>query len=188
MKTTLIVFVLIVFCAFADAEIYKWTDEKGTIHFTDDPATIPEKYRGQAKSNLTEEDLMSIEERTRAKEKSEKVAKDRLEIGDKTYGKSLKEEKSKKDQKEREYIQYGERIRAEKEEEDRKLKQTQEKLDPQYVSLTCTSCFGKGIVRCWLCRGTGWFSSKSRCTSCDGSGIRKCTDCNGKGFTLKRVR
>ena len=28
-------------------EVYKWVDEKGTVHFTDDPGQIPEKYRDQ---------------------------------------------------------------------------------------------------------------------------------------------
>lgn len=28
----------------AQAEVYKWTDDKGTIHFTDDYSHIPEKY------------------------------------------------------------------------------------------------------------------------------------------------
>ena len=29
-------------------EIYQWVDEKGTVHFTDDPGQIPERYRDQA--------------------------------------------------------------------------------------------------------------------------------------------
>ncbi len=29
------------------AEIYRWTDEKGTVHFTDDPTKIPERYSDQ---------------------------------------------------------------------------------------------------------------------------------------------
>jgi hypothetical protein len=29
----------------AGAEMYKWVDEKGTVHFTDDPSMIPEKNR-----------------------------------------------------------------------------------------------------------------------------------------------
>lgn len=29
-------------------EIYRWTDEKGTVHFTDDASKIPEKYRRDA--------------------------------------------------------------------------------------------------------------------------------------------
>lgn len=32
------------------AEIYKWVDEKGTVNFTEDPTTIPEKYQGKAQS------------------------------------------------------------------------------------------------------------------------------------------
>ena len=31
----------------AAQELYRWVDEKGTIHFTDDPTQIPEKYRQQ---------------------------------------------------------------------------------------------------------------------------------------------
>jgi hypothetical protein len=27
--------------------VYRWVDESGTIHFTDDPTSIPEKYRKQ---------------------------------------------------------------------------------------------------------------------------------------------
>ena len=30
--------------------IYRWVDEKGSIHFTDDPSLIPEKYREQIKT------------------------------------------------------------------------------------------------------------------------------------------
>jgi hypothetical protein len=29
----------------AGAEVYKWVDEKGDIHFTDDYSKVPEKYR-----------------------------------------------------------------------------------------------------------------------------------------------
>lgn len=28
-------------------ELYRWVDEKGTIHFTDDPTLVPERYRNQ---------------------------------------------------------------------------------------------------------------------------------------------
>jgi clan AA aspartic protease (TIGR02281 family) len=30
--------------------MYKWVDEKGAVHFTDDLSTIPEKYRGDAET------------------------------------------------------------------------------------------------------------------------------------------
>lgn len=39
---------------FAWAKIYKWVDEKGTIHFTEDPGTIPEKQEEKTKSKTTE--------------------------------------------------------------------------------------------------------------------------------------
>ena len=32
------------------AEVYKWVDEKGTIHLTDDQKKIPEKYREQVET------------------------------------------------------------------------------------------------------------------------------------------
>ena len=28
-------------------EVYQWVDEKGTVHFTDDPGQIPERYQDQ---------------------------------------------------------------------------------------------------------------------------------------------
>jgi len=33
----------------ASAETYQWTDSKGVVNFTDDPSTIPRRYRGKAK-------------------------------------------------------------------------------------------------------------------------------------------
>ena len=34
------------------ADIYRWEDEAGVIHFTDDPSSIPVKYRGKSKDIL----------------------------------------------------------------------------------------------------------------------------------------
>ena len=69
----------------AHAEIFKWVDEKGTVHFTEDPATIPEKYREKVKSRTTEEDLMSPEERARAKKQYEEEVKEKLKKEGKEY-------------------------------------------------------------------------------------------------------
>ncbi len=60
------------------AEIYKWVDEKGTIHFTEDPSKIPEKYREKTQSRTTEEDLIPLEERVRIKKKEEAEIRGRL--------------------------------------------------------------------------------------------------------------
>jgi clan AA aspartic protease (TIGR02281 family) len=37
----------------ASAEMYKWVDEKGTVHFTDDISSIPEKYREDVEERKT---------------------------------------------------------------------------------------------------------------------------------------
>ena len=60
------------------AEIFKWVDEKGTVHFTEDPATIPEKYREKTQSRSTEEDLMPLEQRIMLKKKEEVELRERL--------------------------------------------------------------------------------------------------------------
>ena len=41
----------------AYGEMYKWVDEKGAVHFTDDPSKIPEKYRSDAESRKTPKDV-----------------------------------------------------------------------------------------------------------------------------------
>lgn len=51
MKKNIILFTIIGFLfyfglAFGQP-VYKWVDEKGIVHFTDDPTLVPEKYRGQ---------------------------------------------------------------------------------------------------------------------------------------------
>jgi chromosome segregation ATPase len=55
----ILLFLLIVKPAFA--EVYKWVDEKGVLHFTDDIMQIPEKYRTQI------ERLVTLDERLETK-------------------------------------------------------------------------------------------------------------------------
>jgi len=47
-----IAFLLLALTAPALADIYRWVDEGGVIHFTDDPSSIPEKNRRQAQDIL----------------------------------------------------------------------------------------------------------------------------------------
>jgi hypothetical protein len=47
------------------AEVYKWVDEKGTVHFTEDNSTIPEKYAPQVeRMYLPEGPKPATEEKT----------------------------------------------------------------------------------------------------------------------------
>ncbi len=82
---SIVIFSLLLVFQIAHAEIFKWVDEKGTVHFTEDPATIPEKYMDKVKSRTTEEDLMSPEERARAKKQYEEEVKEKLKKEGKEY-------------------------------------------------------------------------------------------------------
>jgi len=60
-------------------EIYRWTDEKGTVHLTDDPSQIPERYADQTERiGAREETLKEVEKIGKPKEGSDRV-KDYLE-------------------------------------------------------------------------------------------------------------
>lgn len=191
----LIVVALIFILSPAYAEIYKWIDDKGTTHFTEDPATIPEKYREKIKIRLTEEDLMSIEERIEEKGKSERAAKDRIEQSAKDYEKSLEEEKARKEQKEREYIQYQEKLKAEKDQKIRKAPESQTiivPIPPQEKRIKCSYCSGKGYLTCscyWevnrgkrlIVRSDGSAVYRT-CPDCRGSAEIRCRNCNGIGY------
>lgn len=56
-------------------EVYKWVDEKGTVHFSEDQSRVPEEYRDQAEKKSIPEEVNPLEEKARAK-KQEKT-KDR---------------------------------------------------------------------------------------------------------------
>src|SRR4030043_265735 len=43
-----VIIILTVLVSFSYGEMYKWVDEKGVVHFTDDLSKIPEKYREDA--------------------------------------------------------------------------------------------------------------------------------------------
>jgi len=60
-------------------EIYRWTDDKGTIHLTDDVSKIPERYSDQAeKIEVQEETLKEVEKIGKQGEGPDRV-KDYLE-------------------------------------------------------------------------------------------------------------
>ena len=42
-------------------EMYKWVDEKGTIHFADDLSNVPEKYRSEAEKRTSPRESLKPE-------------------------------------------------------------------------------------------------------------------------------
>ncbi len=63
----LLVIILGVLAAPCYGEMYKWVDEKGTVHFTDDLSAIPEKYREQAETRKPskEADTPKLQEKSK---------------------------------------------------------------------------------------------------------------------------
>lgn len=199
MKWIIAIFGLLLFFTFANAEIYKWVDEKGTLHFTEDPSTIPEKYRDKIKSRQTEEDKMTPEERVKAKEEYERERKKRLEKERLEYEQSVKEEEKRRNIRRAEDAAEERRIRTEKEEKTRKSEEikTEDKSKeqaPQQMKLVkCMNC-RKGYIKCSLCDGKGGkfgFVTRTEktfhaCPKCSGTGEVECPVCKGLGFIQVR--
>ncbi len=80
-------------CLFS-GEIYRWTDEKGTVHFTDDESKIPRQYSDHAERIEVREELLKEVEKTDKPEEGPDPVKDYLEdIGKKIEMKKSMEKK-----------------------------------------------------------------------------------------------
>jgi len=78
----------------SNAQVYKWLDEKGVLHFTDDMMQVPERYRSQIeKMGLPEEKAEKKKEEE--PKKKEESYRDRLGRGE-AYWKAQVEEWNKK--------------------------------------------------------------------------------------------
>ncbi len=65
------------------AEVYRWVDEKGAVHFTDDIMQVPEKYRSKTEdTGLFEEKEETKVEGEAAPKKGEEAYKDQLGRGE----------------------------------------------------------------------------------------------------------
>jgi hypothetical protein len=64
-------------------EVYRWTDKRGTIHFTDDASKIPEEYSEKAERIEVPEEMLKETERTGNPEGKPDRVKDYLEDLDK---------------------------------------------------------------------------------------------------------
>jgi hypothetical protein len=62
----------LLFLPCVSAEIFKWVDEKGTTHFTEDESAIPEKYRQQVEKRPTKEDPGSPKEKAKTEKQERK--------------------------------------------------------------------------------------------------------------------
>ncbi len=87
-----ILFIFLFSSASSFAEVYKWVDDKGVVHFTDDVTQVPQNYRPKAeKMGLSEEIKEEIKVEPGPSPKKEDAYKDRLGKGE-DYWKSRIEE------------------------------------------------------------------------------------------------
>jgi clan AA aspartic protease (TIGR02281 family) len=63
-----LIIILIVFTSSSYGEMYKWVDEKGTLHFVDDLSKVPERYRPDAEMLNPPKEISSPEIKEKMKE------------------------------------------------------------------------------------------------------------------------
>lgn len=71
-RTTILMLLILCSAAVADAETYKWINDRGVVSFTDNPALIPHKYRKKALKSLKTKGT------TAAREREEKILQNEL--------------------------------------------------------------------------------------------------------------
>ena len=57
-------------------EVYRWVDEKGTIHFSEEESSVPEEYREKLEKKSLPDEAKQPEEKVKIKRQDPKVAKD----------------------------------------------------------------------------------------------------------------
>lgn len=86
MKRFLVILISVLFMLIAEisfAQVYKWVDEKGAVHFTDDITQVPEKYRSKTENTgLPEEKEETKREGEVTPKKAEETYKDQLGRGE----------------------------------------------------------------------------------------------------------
>jgi hypothetical protein len=70
-------------CPSRAKEVYKWVDEKGTVHFSEDESNVPEKYRDQIEKKSLKEEAKPPEEKVKVRKQDGKGAKGQLAVKEK---------------------------------------------------------------------------------------------------------
>jgi len=83
MKRIVLILLLLISPELSFAQAYKWIDEKGSIHFTDDILQVPERYRSEVeKIGLPEEKAPAIAEDKSPPKGKGNTSKDRFGRGE----------------------------------------------------------------------------------------------------------
>jgi hypothetical protein len=96
MKTLILILLFLFAATLSHAQVYKWVDEKGVVHFTDDITQIPEEHRRAIEKREVNEEKSETKEEGQAPQKKQADSyKDRLGRGEE-YWKGRVEESRKK--------------------------------------------------------------------------------------------
>lgn len=96
MKTLLLIILSVLISTPGFTQTYKWVDEKGGVHFTNDVTKIPEKYRPKVdKIGISDEKIETKIDKDSTPKKKEDVYKDQAGRGEE-YWKNRVEEWKKK--------------------------------------------------------------------------------------------
>ena len=91
-KCILIVFLATFLTLPVNGEVFKWTDSRGTVHFTDDPSLIPEQYRPKAsKTDTAPKHEASQENEQPPIQKAPETSKDNLGRGEEYWKARVRE-------------------------------------------------------------------------------------------------
>jgi hypothetical protein len=78
-----VLILLPVVCPSHAEEAYKWVDEKGTVHFSEDESSVPEKYKSQVEKKSVPEEAKGPEEKVKVRKQDGKGTKDRYSVKEK---------------------------------------------------------------------------------------------------------
>ena len=96
MKTLTLILLFLFTATLSYAQVYKWVDEKGIVHFTDDVTQIPEKYRQAIEEVEVQEQKTETKEKGEAPQKKQADSyKDRLGRGEEYWRARIEESKKK---------------------------------------------------------------------------------------------
>ncbi len=83
MKRILFIMLFVLFVSgLSWAEVYRWIDDKGAVHFTDDITQVPEKYRSRAERIGLSEEKEKTKSEVELQPKKEESYRDRLGRGE----------------------------------------------------------------------------------------------------------
>jgi DNA anti-recombination protein RmuC len=104
MKSVLLITAVLLFASAARPdEVLKWVDERGVVHFTDNAASVPEKYRKQIDRRELPEEMGTSSETTREVKETSQEPKDRYGRGEDYWGEKANEVKNQLGQAQKEY-------------------------------------------------------------------------------------